>query len=211
MFAALLTTLLLAAPSEAIEPLTLEASAGAATVPAAMEPATTVPAQLPREADVPSALRQQRVAVSIELTQTHFLARNHDVSGAWVVFGNEELRFRDVRPLGAGARLEYVLPQEPEFAAGAWTVEVVTRSEASALVRSGSAACDELRGRTAWFVRDGGPDLDGLTGWVATHGGRALSRLRARFAAAHVPVPLPSENNRRSKARPLERKKLPPV
>ena len=87
------------------------------------------------------------------------------------------------------------------------TIEVVVVTQNGFVVRSGETPSDEIEGQTAFFVRN-----QTLNGWITTGSGGALSKLRSRTAAlSHVPVPIPSENNRRSKSRPIERKKLPPV
>ena len=175
--------------------------AACALAPAAASTST----QLPRESAVPGALAARRVAASVEITETHFLARSHDADVAWVVFENTAEGFQEVRALPPGARLAYALP---EGALAGMTIEVVGLDETGLVTRAGEVSCAALVGKSAFFTWNHGGSI---TGWISTHGGRALSRVRTRSAAAHVPVPLPSENTRRSKGRPIEGKKLPPV
>lgn len=176
--------------------------AACALAPAA---AATSNAQLPRESAVPSALSARRIAASIEITETHFLARSHDADVAWIVFENDAEGFQEVRALLPGTRLAYALP---EGGLAGMTIEVVGLDETGLVTCAGEVRCTSLVGKSAFFTWNLGGSI---TGWISTHGGRALSRVRTRSAAAHVPVPLPSENTRRSKGRPIEGKKLPPV
>jgi len=176
--------------------LTTLALAGAA----AHAPAEVPPLDTP----VPGALGELDVRVSVEMTATHMLARSRAVEPVWIVFEAESLGLQEIVRVDPGAHL---LVHAPAEAAPDMTLQVVAFTGVGRLLRSGETLRTELQGRPTFYaVADGR-----LTGWARSHGGRSLSRVSARFAAAHVPVPLPSEGNRRSKRRPIERRKLPPV
>lgn len=181
MLSALLTTLALAGP----------ATHASAEVP-------------PLDTPVPGALGGLDVRLSVELTSTHMLARSRATAPVWIVFEAESLGLQEIVRIDPGA---HVLVHAPAHAAPDMTLEVVAFTDVGRLLRSGETLRSELQDRPTFYaVTDGG-----LRGWARSHGGRSLSRVGTRHAAAHVPVPLPSEGNRRSKRRPIERKKLPPV
>lgn len=184
MLSALLTTLALVAP--------------AAHAPHAR------PEVPPRDTAVPGALAGLDVRLSIELTSTHMLARSRSIAPVWIVFEAESLGLQEIIRVDAGG---HVLIPAPAHAAEDMTIQVVAFTDVGRILRSGETRRTELQGSPTFYAATDA----GLTGWARSHGGRSLTRVSARHAAAHVPVPLPSEGSRRSKRRPIERKKLPPV
>lgn len=189
MLLPLLTTLLLGA--SAATPASGSIAMGAPQVPV-------------KDAPVPTAIRTADVLASLELTATHFLAKSRVQESQWLVFKNAEigwLRVRGLRPFETA-----ILPV-PAGGAEGLSIELVGRLESGAYVSTGSFSCEVLRGQSVFVERTG----SALVGWIPRHGGKSLTRLATSAASVHVPVPLPSENRKKRKERPVSKKKLPPI
>lgn len=186
--------------------------------------------QVPVDAAVPAALPAADVPATVQMTETHFLARSLADEPQWLVFANEERSLIRVRDLAPGERA--VLPIVAGAAEG-MSVEFVKRNVDGELLTSGLFDCESLTGESLFFVAGD----DQIDAWMPRHGGKSLTRAEAgesclpaallaprRVASApktapraaaqplsHVPVPLPSENRKRDKSRPIQKKKLPPI
>lgn len=178
--------------------------------------------QVPKNVTVPVAIQHAVVPASIQISETHFLAQSYTPDAQWIVFENVQNGMRMLRGLGPFERLLY-----PIATGGAegMTVEILGMEGSKISSASGAFPCESLKGQTVFIERR---DTRSIA-WIPRHAGRSLTRceptkgsvLNAHSkassatglssAAAHVPVPLPSENKIKNKSRRIEKKKLPPL
>lgn len=160
--------------------------------------------QVPHEVSVPSALQASDVRASVQMTETHFAARSHAPVRQWVVFENRAAGLRATRDLAPFGELIY--PIGGSESARDMTVALVTEDVSGLRALGAPESCTNFAGTTLFVERT----ASSVDGWISRHGGRSLTRT-SRSTALHVPVPVPSEDKRRTKRRKVERKKLPPL
>lgn len=162
--------------------------------------------QVPVEVAVPAALHAGDVCARVQITATHFAARSLAPFEQWVVFENRAVGLRTARGLAPFGELLYPLAR-PEDVQDV-TIEIVSVGSGGQRAASAPIPCRTFAGTSLFLQRV----EQGVEGWVSRHGGRALTRVAAAAPTApHVPVPVPSEDKRREKARKVEREKLPPL
>ena len=158
---------------------------------------------VPAPSAVPAAIAKSDVRACIEMTSTHFAATSHAPMPQWLVFENTSSGLKVARGLAPFGRLVY--PIESGASAN-MTVQLLTESPTGQPLFTGSLDLESMGGAPVFLQRR----ENQVIGWVPRHGGRSLTR--ATFAPApHVPVPLPSENKKRDKSRPVSKRKLPPI
>lgn len=168
-----------------------------------------VPAELSSN-DVPAALRPANPSLCVRISSSHIAATSlapapQVLVFEWAVSGHVAT-FR-VERFGSVA-----LAVPPGAASDDLSFRVVRPTTDHGLEVSCAVRFDRLGTNQSLFVADG---EEGIALWISSHGGRSLTNLRPSTAGRadelHVPVPLPGENKKRIKQRPLRRKKLPPV
>lgn len=181
-------------------------------------------AQLPQPVPIPAELENANIEVVLHATQNHFAAENRSAGLHLLFFGSEELGTFAVLRLGPGQRMVHAFPRG---SIDDVLVEVVAVSD-RAWRNTGALRMPELRNSAqgtlwiqgaadrsvAWGQRPGGiQHLAAQAELLAAETLAAHPGLRDHSSslAAHVPVPLPTQDKKGSRPPVLDKKPLPPV
>lgn len=170
-------------------------------------------AQVPAElsaSDVPAALRPANPSLCVRISPSHIAATSLTPTPQLLVF--EWAASGHVATFRVERFASVALAVPPGAASRDLSFRVVRATGADGFEVSSAVRFDRLGANQALFAADGEA---GIALWISSHGGRSLTNIcspaTGRGEQLHVPVPLPAENKKRVKQRPLRRKKLPPV
>jgi len=178
--------------------------------------------QIPGEVPVPVELKDAAIEVTLQSTSNHLAAENTSFVGQLLLFGCEGADTLRAVHLLPGSRVVYAFPRGY---AQDLLVEVIALDE-EGWRNSGAiplASLESSLDGTLW-MQDGS---DRSVGWgrgpaglehLGPHRDLVPAALRAihpeltdHTLAAHVPVPVPTEDKKGGKPPVLEKKQLPPV
>lgn len=186
--------------------------------------ATLALAQLPAPAPLPAALEDARIEVVVQTTLNHFAAENSSFLEQLLLLGSDDLGTFAALRLGPGGRVVYPFPRGT---ADDLHVEVVA-IDGSSWRNTGSLSLTDVRdsqlgtmwvqgsdtSSVAWRSVDGGLEYMRPAGTLcsaATRGARPGLETFVAPAPVHVPIPMPTRDEKEGPPPVLDKKPLPPV